>query len=297
MIAMRIIAVALCAAFVRAAPAYHFEPVPKTGSELAKRFTPAQIEILEMLNRRDREHLLRADPPTPGILVPSVWSEDLLVYSPFPREWPAAEASPKIIVVDQPMQAFAAYEHGHLVRWGPVSTGRKDTPTPEGSFNLTWRARSRRSTDNEDWLLEWYFNFVNERGVSFHLFELPGRPASHACVRLLLRDAQWLYGWGDQWKLDSARRLTTPGTPVVILGNYPFDEPPRWLTLETPSIALPAPESRITDTLHVARQSPRYWDGVPIPGEWRSRGARPAVRFSTFARSVRRTNTRRDDDR
>jgi len=55
-----------------------------------------------------------------------------------------------------------------------VSTGRRETPTPDGAFHLTWRARSRRSTDNEDWLLEWYFNFVNERGVSFHLFDLPG---------------------------------------------------------------------------------------------------------------------------
>jgi hypothetical protein len=109
-------------------------------------------------------------------------------------------------------------------------------------FNLTWRARSRRSTDNEDWLLEWYFNFVNERGVSFHLFDLPGYPASQACVRLLLRDAQWLYGWGGQWKLDEPKRkVTTPGTPVVVLGTYPFGTPPAWLSLEslaTP-IALP----------------------------------------------------------
>ena len=240
MISMRFVAAALCAAFVQAAPAYHFEPVPKTASDLTKRFTPPQIEILEMLNRRDRDHLLRADSQAAGILVPAVWSDDPLVYSPFPREWPGAEALPKIITVDQPMQAFAAYEHGRLVRWGPVSTGRKETPTPEGSFNLTWRARRRHSTDNEDWLLEWYFNFVNERGVSFHLFELPGRPASHACVRLLLRDAQWLYAWGDQWSLDDNRRLKAPGTPVMILRSYPFGAPPAWLTLDAPPIPLPS---------------------------------------------------------
>jgi hypothetical protein len=241
---MRFFAAALCAAFVQPAPTYHFEPVPKTASELTKRFTPAQIEILEMLNRRDRDHLLRADSAGAGILVPAVWSEDPLVYTPFPREWPAAEPLPKIIIVDQPMQAFAAYEYGRLVRWGPVSTGRKETPTPEGSFNLTWRARRRHSTDNEDWLLEWYFNFVNERGVSFHLFELPGRPASHACVRLLLRDAQWLYGWGQQWSLDDNRRVEAPGTPVMILRSYPFGAPPAWLTLDAPPIPLPLPAPR-----------------------------------------------------
>jgi hypothetical protein len=239
MILMRLVIAAFCAALLQGPPAYHFEPAPKTEAELTKRFTTGQIDVLETLNRRDRVHLLRIDPSLPGLLVPGVWSDDPLVYSPFPREWPSAEGLPKAIVVDQPMQAFAAYERGGLVRWGPVSTGRKETPTPEGSFNLTWRARSRRSTANEEWLLEWYFNFVNERGVSFHLYELPGHPASHACVRLLLRDAQWLYGWGEQWSLDDHRKLMMPGTPVFVEGTYAFGAPPPWLTVDAPMIALP----------------------------------------------------------
>jgi len=214
-------------------PAFRIEPAPKTAAELAQRFTPSQIDIIEMLNRRDREHLLRPDPPVPGIVVPVTWSDDPLAYSPFPAMWPAAETQVTAIVVHQPMQAFAAYEKGRLVRWGPVSTGRKETPTPAGSFNLTWRARSRRSTDNQDWLLEWYFNFVNARGISFHLFDLPGYPASHACVRLLLRDAQWLYGWGQQWTLDETRRnVAIPGTPVLVMGTYAFGSPPPWLALD-----------------------------------------------------------------
>jgi hypothetical protein len=237
------------AAVLAQAPAgeYHFEPLPKTAAELAQRFTPQQIDVLEMLNRRDRAHLLRADPPTPGLLVPSAWAEDALAYSPFPPAWPAADALPKAIVVHQPLQAFAAYENGRLVRWGPVSTGRRQTPTPEGAFNLTWRSRKRRSTDNQNWVLEWYFNFVNERGVSFHLFELPGYPASHACVRMLLRDAKWLYDWGQQWTLDDKRRMTAPGTPVYVLGTYPSDRPAAWLDLHTQPISLPTAMTPSTD--------------------------------------------------
>ena len=228
-----------------AAP-YRFEPLPKTPAELATRFTPAQIDILEMLNRRDRGHLLRVDPPTPGLLVPITWSDDPLTYSPFPQTWAAAQPHPKAIVVHQAMQAFGAYEQGRLVRWGPVSTGRKETPTPDGAFNLTWRARSRRSTDNQDWLLEWYFNFVNERGVSFHLFDLPGYPASHACVRLLLRDAKWVYEWGEQWRLDDARRkAVTSGTPVLILGAYPFGTPAAWLSLDALAAPLTLPSGDV----------------------------------------------------
>jgi L,D-transpeptidase-like protein len=222
--------------------AYRIEPQPRSSKELANQFTPDQIAILEMLNRRDVAHLTRAEPRLPGIIVPGVWSDDPLVYSPFPATWPAAENTSKVIVVHQPVQAFAAYEHGKLVRWGPVSTGRKETPTPEGVFHLTFRARSRRSTDNHDWLLEWYFNFVNERGVSFHLFELPGHPASHACVRMLLRDAQWLYDWGEQWQLDADRRhVAAPGTPVVVLGTYDFGAPLPWLSLDSLAIPLTLP--------------------------------------------------------
>jgi len=245
-----IITLVLAATLAQApAPAreYRFEPLAKTAAELAQRFTPEQIDVLEMLNRRDRAHLLRADPPTPGLLVPVDWAADVLAYSPFPASWPAAEALPKAIVVHQPLQAFAAYENGRLVRWGPVSTGRKQTPTPDGSFSLTWRSRKRRSTDNQDWLLEWYFNFVNARGVSFHLFELPGYPASHACVRLLLRDAMWLYDWGQQWTLDDQRRMTAPGTPVYVLGTYPFGQPAAWLDVHTPPISLPAAMIPISD--------------------------------------------------
>jgi lipoprotein-anchoring transpeptidase ErfK/SrfK len=220
--------------------AYRLEPQARTAAELTKRFTPAQLDIIETLNRRDREHLIRTDPPIPGLVVPTEWSDDVLAYSPFPALWPAADAYPKAIAVHQPAQAFAAYEHGHLVRWGPVSTGRKETPTPAGQFNLTWRARSRRSTDNQDWLLEWYFNFINSRGVSFHQFELPGYAASHACVRLLQRDAQWLYGWGQQWVLsDDKRSVVQPGTPVLVIGQFGHGKPAPWTTLPLQMIELP----------------------------------------------------------
>jgi hypothetical protein len=150
---------------------------------------------------------------------------------------------PKYLVVHQPMQVFGAYEMGKLVRWGPVSSGRKETPTPAGTYNLTWRSRKRTSTDNDAWILEWYFNFINSRGVSFHQFDLPGYAASHACVRLLQRDAQWLYGWGDQWKLSADRRtVDAPGTPVLIIGAFGHGQPAPWAviaSLATP-IELPA---------------------------------------------------------
>jgi len=61
---------------------YGFEPLPKTPVELAKRFTPAQIAILEMLNRRDRGHLPRVEPPTPGLVADSPYEVAVPVTQP-----------------------------------------------------------------------------------------------------------------------------------------------------------------------------------------------------------------------
>lgn len=189
--------------------------------ELAERFKPQELALLEKLNRADVKHLSRLE----SIVVPSEWRDEA-DYSPFPREYAAAAAMPKLLIVDQPSQAFAAYEFGQLVRWGPTSTGRQAKPTPGGRFHLNWRARTRTSTLSGEWRLNWYFNFHNTRGLAFHEFDLPGVPASHACVRLLARDAMWIYQWGASWTLDAQGQLASPGTPVVILGSYNFTAPP-----------------------------------------------------------------------
>jgi hypothetical protein len=155
--------------------------------------------------------------------------------------YPSASATPKLLIVDQPSQAFAAYEYGQQVHWGPVSSGRQAKPTPSGVFQLNWRARSRTSTLSGEWRLNWYFNFHNTRGLAFHEFELPGVPASHACVRLLARDAEWVFNWGTSWTLDQKGQLQTTGTPVLILGAYAFGSLPPWQSPDywSKKIALP----------------------------------------------------------
>ena len=204
--------------------------------ELAARFKPNELELLEKLNRADVKHLARLN----RLVVPSEWRPEI-EHSPFPATYAAAGATPKLLVVDQSSQVFAAYEHGTLVRWGPTSTGRQAKPTPTGVYHLNWRARTRTSTLSGEWRLNWYFNFHNQRGLAFHEFDLPGLPASHACVRLLARDAMWIYNWGQSWTLDPKGQLVEAGTPIMILGEYNFAAPPPWLSAEfwTRPIALP----------------------------------------------------------
>ena len=226
--------VGTCLAAVLTVSALNGQPVgvveyrverPSGVSELRDRFSSPQLEALEKINRADLAHLgqLRE------MLVPRTWSSDELDYSTMPRQYPSAEGHSKLVVVHLPGQMFGAYESGWLVRWGPVSSGARHAPTPEGLFHLNWRSAGHASSINPEWFMRWYFNFDNRRGLALHQRSLPGHPASHGCVRLLERDARWMFEWGDPWTLDASQtHATRAGTPVLIVGEYDFDAPPPW---------------------------------------------------------------------
>ncbi len=223
---------------------YRMERLADTGRDLSGRFSATQLALLEKLNRADAVHLRRLE----MLIVPLVWHDDELQYSPFPLRYQAAAAFPKLLVIDQPAQAFAAYEGGQLVRWGPVSSGRQAHPTPNGLFHLNWRARGRHSTINPLWYMEWYFNFDAARGLALHGYTLPGYPASHACVRLLERDAMWIYQWGEGWTLDAAREVAERGTTLMIFGQYAFGAPPPWRSVAYLAYGIDLPDVSFAPT-------------------------------------------------
>ena len=99
--------------------------------------------------------------------------------------------------------------------------------------------------------MRWYFNYGNREGLALHEYALPGYPASHGCIRLLERDARWLFDWGQPWVLDSAAtRLLHTGTPILIVGEYDFDAEPPWrsLTWLAQPVALPPLPALESDT-------------------------------------------------
>ena len=199
-----------------------------TVRELQKAHGREGFEAILHLNRIDLEHLRQGA----TLIVPES-PVTLSAISPFPTKlWDDPSMPDRMLIVSRRVQAFAAYEAGTLVRWGAVSTGRRETPTPEGLFATNWRSKLRKSSDNPAWLLPWYFNFINSSGVSFHQFDLPGYPASHACVRLLEGDAMWIYEWAESWVLaDQGRRVEVYGTPVLVFSDYDFGKPGPWTRL------------------------------------------------------------------
>jgi lipoprotein-anchoring transpeptidase ErfK/SrfK len=201
------------------------EPGRVEMEELKKRFTPEQLALLEKLNRADVAHL----PRMRQLVVPENFGLDELDYSPLPREWASAAEMPKAIVVHLPGQVFGGYEYGKLVRWGPISSGSDKMPTPEGFHHLNWKSKGRHSTEDPTWYMKWYFNFQNTEGRALHALEMPGYPASHSCIRMLERDARWLYDWGEEWALDAAKiKVDRAGTPVMLVGQYDFNNYYPW---------------------------------------------------------------------
>lgn len=226
-------------------PGLTVEHRPRSGWNLPARFTTHQLDLLCKLNRADHAHL----PSIKVLVTPDNWDLREECYGPFVLFDPRLEQEVKILIVDIPLQAFAAYEYGVLVRWGPVSSGSAAHPTPAGVFHLNWKSKGRYSTVDPIWYLPYSFNFENRAGLSLHAYALPGYPASHSCVRLLMSDARWLYGWGEEWvPAPDGRSVDRRGTKLWIMGRYLFGTPPPWIppsaALQTRNISAPDQSSR-----------------------------------------------------
>lgn len=200
----------------------------------AKYFDTGQFKVILAINRIDSSKLFK----TKMLVIPDTFFTDLKYYSPFPDSIPLLDSIKQILLISYPAQAFATYENGKQTRWGATSMGKKSTPTPTGLFHTNWKAKTTLSTDDSTWVLDWYFNLDNFRGVSLHKYDLPGYPASHACMRLYEEDAKWLYYWAEQWKLDPTQvKIQAHGTPVLIFGDYDFSASPPWYKLpENPNV-------------------------------------------------------------
>lgn len=206
---------------------YIYWPI-KVSDSLTKKFyktySKSEIYTIAALNRIDSDHIKRRD----TIIVPKEIKANFLDYAPFPHEMNSLNSIPKIIIFSYPIQAYAVYENGSLIKWGPTNMGKKSAQTPRGLFFTNWKGRKVKSTSNDEWILNWNFNISNLGGVGFHQYALPGYPASHSCLRLLDADAQFLYNWAEQWVLEDKNTVKVKGTPVIVYGDYTFGKKGIW---------------------------------------------------------------------
>ncbi|MGB7785083.1 MAG: L,D-transpeptidase family protein [Salinimicrobium sp.] len=190
------------------------------------RYDKEQQSIIYALNRMDPRRLNAGD----KIVIPDSVTAELLAYAPFPEELDLLDSIPKAVLISRRIQAVALYQNGELIKWGPASTGKESTQTPAGLFYGNYKAKRKISTIDKDWIMPYYFNFMNYEGIGTHEYTLPGYPASHGCVRLRNEEAVYIYNWATQWQLNSGGQVVLQnGTPFMVLGDYDFDHPSPWL--------------------------------------------------------------------
>lgn len=192
------------------------------------RFSAEEQNIIFALNRMDSWRLKEGK----SLIIPDTLTNDLMDYSPFPETLDILDSVPKAVLVSRRVQAIALYERGKLIKWGPASTGKESTQTPAGIYYGNYKAKRKISTINKDWIMPYYFNYMNHEGVGTHKYSLPGYPASHGCVRLREQEAISIYDWADQWKLNSNEQVVLKnGTPFMVFGNYNFEGTLPWMKL------------------------------------------------------------------
>lgn len=185
-----------------------------------------ELKTILALNRIEKNQLR----PERPIVLPECPSDEFNTYSPFPENINFLQCIPKTVLISQRVQAFGLYENGDLVKWGPVSTGKNSTRTPNGLNYGNYKAKRKVSTVDESWILPYYFNFMNFEGVGVHQYALPGYPASHGCVRLYMDDAKYIFEWADMWDVEGFR-IARNGTPFMVFGEYDYDSEKPWINL------------------------------------------------------------------
>ena len=119
-------------------------------------------------------------------------------------------AAEKEIRIDLTKQMAYALRDGNIVFKGHISSGMPGRETPTGIYRITQKKVKHRSNlwpkPNGGARMPYMMRLGNT-AMALHLGEIPGRPASHGCVRLEQNFAQKLFWW------------TPIGTLVRITGN------------------------------------------------------------------------------
>jgi len=171
----------------------------KRGQTWERMFpNPRERDIVQRLNRSDT-YLYRGR----KIVIPKDF-HNLTVkdISPFPLK--IKKPNEKLIIVDQNLLAFAAYDpEGNLVHWGPISSGKnycgdigRSCRTITGVYFVFnkkgYECRSNvfpigRGGSHMPYCMFFY------KGYALHgSKEVYGFRDSHGCIRLFTRDAKWL---------------------------------------------------------------------------------------------------------
>jgi lipoprotein-anchoring transpeptidase ErfK/SrfK len=113
------------------------------------------------------------------------------------------------VVIDLTGQLAYAYDGDELVAVSTISSGVEEHPSPIGIFPILEKRRHYRSIKYDNAPMP-FMQRIDDYGIALHAGQLPGRPASHGCIRLPREFAA---------KLFAATRIGTPvlmGKPAIL---------------------------------------------------------------------------------
>jgi hypothetical protein len=118
------------------------------------------------------------------------------------RDVPESAGDERVVVSLSDQLAFL-YRGTELMAVSTISSGTAKTPTPTGIFNVLEKKRMHHSRKYDNAPMP-FMQRIDKWGVALHAGHLPGRPASHGCVRLPSQFASKLFS------------VTPVGTPILI---------------------------------------------------------------------------------
>lgn len=104
----------------------------------------------------------------------------------------AAPQGPLLMVVSLPRQRAFLFRNGVPIAATTISSGKPGFETPTGVFTVLEKDEEHYSSTYNNAPMP-YMQRLTWRGVALHAGNLPGRPASHGCVRLPLEFARLLF--------------------------------------------------------------------------------------------------------
>jgi hypothetical protein len=139
-----------------------------------------------------------------------------------------APGGPVVVVVSIPEQQARVFRNGVEIGRSSVSTGRSGYPTPTGVFSILEKKREHYSNLYDDAPMP-NMERLTWSGVALHAGHVPGRPASHGCIRLPLAFSERLY------------EVTATGSTLVVVADERTDPRIHHPGLLLPPVRSPAP--------------------------------------------------------
>jgi lipoprotein-anchoring transpeptidase ErfK/SrfK len=124
---------------------------------------------------------------------------------------------PLIISISIARQKMRIYDANGFFAETPVSTGMPGHSTPMGVFSVIQKHKFHRSNIYSGAPMP-YMQRITWSGVAMHAGVLPGRPASHGCIRMPMAFAVKMWNWTKM----GARVVITPGEVTPASFSHPL---------------------------------------------------------------------------